>query len=111
MIEGVLHINGEAVSQEDLGTVDFENDDGFVEQIPATRETLPNGVSYTTFNRDPNSELDNTREFVVPEGHYFMMGDYRDNSADSRVTSVMGFVPYDNLIGRVDHIFRDRGEL
>jgi signal peptidase I len=56
-------------------------------------------VSYTTIDRTPRSELDNTRVFVVPEGHYFMMGDDRDNSADSRVPSMVGYVPYDNLVG------------
>jgi signal peptidase I len=99
VINGAVHINGEPIERESLGTVSFENEAGFVEQIPAWRETLPNGVSYTTFDKNPRGELDNTRVFVVPDGHYFMMGDDRDNSADSRVPSVVGFVPYDNLVG------------
>ncbi|PZO50117.1 MAG: signal peptidase I [Alphaproteobacteria bacterium] len=99
MIDGALHINGQAVERESLGTIDFENEAGFVERIPAYRETLPNGASYVVFDRNPRSELDNTRVFVVPDGHYFMMGDDRDNSADSRVPSVVGYVPYDNLVG------------
>ena len=81
------------------------NSSDMVERIPAFRETLPNGVSYVTLDRTPTSELDNTRVYVVPEGHYFMMGDDRDNSADSRVPSYVGYVPYDNLIGRVAHVF------
>jgi signal peptidase I len=99
MIDGVLHINGEPVQRESLGTVEFMNEAGFPEQIPAYRETLPNGVSYTIFDRNPRGELDNTRVFEVPQGHYFMMGDDRDNSADSRVPAVVGYVPYDNLVG------------
>jgi signal peptidase I len=99
VIDGLLHLNGVPVDRESLGTIDFENETGFVERIPAYRETLPNGASYTVFDRNPRSELDNTREYVVPEGHYFMMGDDRDNSADSRVPSVVGYVPYDNLVG------------
>jgi signal peptidase I len=99
VVDGVLHINGEPVQHENLGLVDFENADGYIEQVTAIRETLPNGVSYTTFDRTPRGELDNTRVYVVPEGHYFMMGDDRDNSADSRVPGVVGFVPYDNLVG------------
>ena len=105
MIDGVLHINGVAVRRESLGVTEFENEDGLVERVPAYRETLPNGVSYTTFDRTPRSEIDNTRVFVVPAGHYFMMGDDRDNSADSRVQSVVGYVPQDNLIGRVAFVF------
>lgn len=98
VIDGLLHINGRPVERESLGPTAFENEDGVVEQIETFRETLPNGVSYVTFDRG-SYELDNTREYVVPEGHYFMMGDDRDNSADSRVPSVVGYVPYDNLVG------------
>jgi signal peptidase I len=94
MIDGVLHINGTAVTREPLGEIL----DG---QAEAVRETLPNGVSYVTADRG-DSELDNTREFRVPDGHYFVMGDDRDNSADSRIPSIVGYVPFDNLIGRVD---------
>lgn len=98
VIDGVLTINGEPVQRESLGIMNFENEHGEIEPIQTYRETLPNGVSYTTFDRG-TFELDNTRVYEVPEGNYFMMGDDRDNSADSRVPSVVGFVPYDNLVG------------
>ncbi|MGE0045462.1 MAG: signal peptidase I [Hyphomonadaceae bacterium] len=104
MIDGVLHINGTPVRREPLGLIDFEQPDGTIEQIPGFRETLPNGVSYTTFDRYPDWELDNTRVFVVPAGHYFMMGDDRDNSQDSR-TVFVGMVPDDNLIGPAQFVF------
>ena len=71
--------------------------------MPVYKETLPNGVSYTTLDLSPNSPGDNTREFVVPEGHYFMMGDNRDNSQDSRFE--VGYVPLENFIGRATIIF------
>jgi signal peptidase I len=99
VINGILHINGQAVPRQAVGEITFQNEDGFNETIPAYRETLPNGVSYTTFDRTPRGELDNTRVYTVPEGSFFMMGDDRDNSADSRVPSVVGYVPYDNLVG------------
>jgi signal peptidase I len=103
VIDGVLNINGAPVQRESLGVVDFENEDGFIDHIQEYRETLPNGVSYTTFDRGA-MELDNTRVYVVPEDHYFFMGDDRDNSADSRVPSVVGYVPRDNLVGPAQFI-------
>lgn len=69
-------------------------------------ETLPNGVSHAILNITRQS-TDNTGVYVVPEGHYFFMGDNRDNSTDSRVSRTaggVGFVPYENLIGRADRI-------
>ena len=103
VIDGVLHINGEAVQRESLGIREFRNEHGVNEPIQTYRETLPNGVSYITFDKGV-TELDNTRVYEVPEGHFFMMGDDRDNSADSRVPSVVGFVPYDNLVGPAQFI-------
>jgi signal peptidase I len=98
VIDGVLNINGVPVRREPAGSISFKDENGITESIPAFRETLPNGVTYTTFDRG-QTELDNTRVFTVPPNNYFMMGDDRDNSADSRVPSVVGFVPYDNLVG------------
>jgi signal peptidase I len=97
MIDGRLYINGTAVERESLGLIDFENPEGYIDRIQGYRETLPNGVSYTTFDRRENGDLDQTRLYVVPEGHYFMMGDDRDFSDDSRRS--VGYVPYDNLVG------------
>ena len=71
-----------------------------------TIETLPNGVSHGILNIT-NQSSDNTGVFTVPEGHFFFMGDNRDNSTDSRVPRAargVGFVPYENLIGRADRI-------
>lgn len=103
MLDGVLHINGIPVLREDLGIVDFMDDFGGRTQVRAWRETLPNGVSFTTFDRNPSGELDNTPVYTVPADHYFMMGDDRDNAADSRVPSVVGYVPFDHIVGRVEH--------
>jgi len=69
-------------------------------------ETLPNGRSYPVLNIADQTS-DNTLVFTVPDGHYFFIGDNRDNSLDSRFARAaggVGFVPYENLIGRADRI-------
>ena len=103
MREGVLHINGEAVPRELIGVVQDADITEMARPVEVWRETMPNGVSYDTLDLTPNSIGDNTREFQVPEGHYFMMGDNRDNSTDSRFS--VGYVPYDHLVGRANIIF------
>lgn len=102
VLDGVLFINGEAVPRVAEGTFDFEVDPGEFRAVPQYRETLPNGVSYLTVDVTPFGPGDFTDEYVVPEGHFFMMGDSRDNSLDSRFLSEVGFVPYDNLVGRAE---------
>jgi signal peptidase I len=98
---GVISLNGTPVEVEDAGT--FE---GATCVKSRQIETLPNGVSYPTLNIT-NQQSDNTGVYTVPEGHYFFMGDNRDNSADSRLAQRaggVGFVPFENLIGRADRI-------
>jgi signal peptidase I len=102
MREGVLYINDVAVPKQKIDDY-VETIGGEPRNIPRYRETLPNGVSYEVLDRDPQGNLDNTQVFVVPEGHYFMMGDNRDNSADSRVD--VGYVPFENFVGKAQIIF------
>jgi signal peptidase I len=104
MINGVLHINGTPVKREQIE--DFvETDNGQEVHVKQWRETLPNGVSHQTLDLIDNGFYDNTKEYLVPAGHYFMMGDNRDNSSDSRIESAVGYVPAENLIGRVQNMF------
>jgi signal peptidase I len=105
MIEGVLHINGKAVPKRRVGNYLERSENGLTYRVPKFEETLPNGVKYFVLDAEPNAPFDNTRVFKVPAGHYFMMGDNRDNSTDSRAQWGVGFVPYENLVGRAEIIF------
>ncbi len=105
MIDGLLHINGQPVRRERIADYIETEESERATRVKRWRETLPNGVSYTTLDLIDNGFYDNTQEYVVPTGHYFMMGDNRDNSTDSRVLSQVGYVPFENLIGRAQVIF------
>jgi signal peptidase I len=105
MINGALTINEQPVQRERIEDFVETEGDGPATRIKRWRETLPNGVSYTTLSLIDGGLYANTAVYQVPPGHYFMMGDNRDNSADSRVLSQVGYVPFENLIGRAQVIF------
>jgi len=100
MRDGKLFLNGEPVKTEPAGM--YDHPDGGP-QVPMFTETLPNGVTYNTIDTNRRSQGDNTGVFEVPAGTYFMMGDNRDNSLDSRFE--VGFVPLENFIGPARVIF------
>lgn len=105
MRSGVLFLNGTVVPRERVGTrMDTDSYKSTIE-VTLWRETLPNGVSYEVQEISDSGPLDNTGEYVVPAGHYFFMGDNRDRSADSRVLSEVGYVPYSNLVGKAQYRF------
>lgn len=105
MVDGLLHINGQPVKRERISDYIETEETERATRVKRWRETLPNGVTYTTLDLIDNGFYDNTQEYVVPAGHFFMMGDNRDNSTDSRVLSQVGYVPFENLIGRAQIIF------
>jgi signal peptidase I len=98
---GILYINGQPVKRERVQDYVDENSISVLQY----QETLPNGVVHPILEREGDSgQLDNTPEVVVEPGHYFAMGDNRDDSADSRTTEV-GQVPAENLVGRAVILF------
>jgi signal peptidase I len=117
MRSGVLHVNGDPVARERDG-VFFDETAGFcpdrrvvdnrrVCALEKWSETLPGGRVHATLNTADGMAYDDTSVYTVPEGHYFFMGDNRDNSRDSReprAAGGVGFVPFEALVGRAEVI-------
>ena len=102
MKDGRLYINDNLIPREKLGEEDWTVEMEGLVHYTKYMETLPNGVKHFIYERSDTTRTDDTDPQIVPEGHYFMMGDNRDNSADSRF---FGFVPAENLEGKARFIF------
>ena len=111
MKEGILHINDVPCPIEPTGEFETVNDDGTLLKAPRYTETLPNGLKHFILKKIPFGEgkMDNTPVYVVPAGHFFMMGDNRDGSNDSRFQEIVGYIPLENFVGRASFIFFSTG--
>ena len=114
MKEGRLFINGEMVPREPIAKFRTETYPGEETEVPTYVETLPGGVKHTIIEIQGDTGFkDNTGVYEVPPNSYFMMGDNRDNSTDSRFSpeeNGVGYVPFENLVGRAELIFFSVGK-
>ncbi|MEO9773996.1 signal peptidase I [Roseibium sp.] len=110
VVSGILHINGAAVERTQIEDFIESDTSGSPKQISRYTERLPNGVSYEVLDQAAAGPLDNTPIYRVPEGHFFMMGDNRDRSSDSRIPTGVGYVPFENLIGKAKFVFFSNGD-
>jgi signal peptidase I len=106
LIDARLHIDGKEVQREPLPPYHMLDANGRPSDLPHYKETLPEGLSYEIIQKDGDTGYwSNTQVYAVPPGHYFMMGDNRDNSLDSRVLSEVGYVPLENIEGKAEVIY------
>ena len=102
--DGILHVNGVAVQRRRVEDFMAVNSPGSAHRIPRFVETLPGGREHDILEVSDRGPNDKTPVYTVPDGHFFAMGDNRDNSRDSRFPNV-GFVPKENLVGRAEFLF------
>ena len=101
--DGRLYINGVQVEREQIEDFVLRDKYGNVERYRQYIEHLPNGVDHKILEISDEELYDNIPEITIPAGNYFMMGDNRDRSDDSRVN--VGFVPFENLVGKARALF------
>jgi signal peptidase I len=103
--DGQLYINDKLVPRKPIQDYMYKDEDGEIHPLHQYIETLPDGVQHRIIKLTDSGPMNNTQVYTVPPRDYFMMGDNRDNSEDSRVLSAVGYVPEVNLIGKAEFLF------
>jgi len=103
--DGIVYVNGQPLARRQK--TDFTDDENKtnIRTIARFDETLPEGKTIEILKQYKEGPADNTQMYDVPPGHYFMMGDNRDNSHDSRFLEDVGYIPAENIVGHAEMIF------
>ena len=103
--KGILYINGNIIQRDKVQNSTMTVHNNYLNEFDYI-EVLPNGRKHIIRElKGDDGSSDNTIIYTVPENNFFLMGDNRDNSIDSRVLNYVGFVPFENIIGKAEIIF------
>ncbi len=117
--EAIVYVNEEPIKREKKGVFEDYHRDGYLEKYTVYEESINSKQVYLTLDDDAFSgvfqqrkngsfmdfDVNNTKNYTVPEGHFFAMGDNREHSSDSRILQQVGFIPEENLVGRAEVLF------